>query len=198
MESRQTDAPVTRQWARLRGMRKASDIDGLLSELANPQEECEQTWGKTSHFTVRERAVHELQKLGAARAVQPIARLLTDSVPTVRANAAIALGKLGDDQVGQSLIAALEDSDDSVRHCAARSLGQLGFRPAVPSLISGLEDASVWIRLSAAKALARIGDRTAAKPIRMAIREQGWQHPILRLRLQKALLMLRLKVLRDR
>lgn len=173
-------------------MRKARDVDGLLRELENPRLEYQEALGRIVPMTIRERAITELQRLGSTSAVQPIAKLLADSVPTVRANAATTLGRLGDDQVGQALISALKDSNDNVRHCAARSLGHLKFRPAMSPLTSLLQDPSVWLRLTAVRALARIGDKSSIEQIKTVTRKQSWQHPSLRLRFEWAWLKLRI------
>jgi HEAT repeat protein len=193
MNLSETNAPIAQEWARLRAFRKAGDAPSLLLELTNPQTRYDEVWGRSVCQTVRGRAIQELEKLGRVDSVQPIAKLLTDPEPTVRADAAIALGRLGDSRIGESLVASLSDSDDSARQCVVRSLGQLKFRPAVKPLTELLADENVWIQMAAAKALARIGDKSAARPLKMALKKQSWRHPLMRSRLQWALLTLRSK-----
>jgi HEAT repeat protein len=189
--SSENQQSIPKEWTRLRQMRKAEDVDGLLRELKNPRETHGEVWGREVTQTIRERAIRELQKLNSPRAVKPIAHLLDDRAAVVRTDAAIALGRLGDPHVGDLLVKALEDPDEMVVGNAARSLGQLHFKSAVPSLLRLLSHPNIRIQLIAAKALARIGDRSATEPLKEALKKQGWSHPVMRVRLQRALLALR-------
>ena len=175
------------EWPRIKAMRKAGDVSGLIAELENPAE-----WEGSVTLTVRERAIVELAKLCDSRAVQPIARLLNDKQPTVRTEAAIALGKLGDASVVAALVHALEDPADSVRMGAAKSLGKLGERSVVPGLIATLNDKNPWVRMAVARSLARIGDARAIEALKQAVKDQGFRHPTIRFRLSKSLWLLRL------
>jgi hypothetical protein len=79
-------------------------------------------------------AAYTLGFMDDRRAVEPLARALTDSVTDVRYEAAAALLRLGDDRGLAPLITGLEDPDPRLR---ARSLGNLkeavhetfGFQP---------------------------------------------------------------------
>jgi HEAT repeat protein len=185
--SRAPNGPAS-EWPRIKAMQKAGDFSGLIAELANPTE-----WEGSITLTARERAIVELVKLRDIRAVQPIARLLNDKQPTVRTEAAMALGKLGDASAVTALVHALEDPADSVRMGAAKSLGKLGDRSAVPSLIARLQDKNSWVRMAAARSLAKMGDGRAIEALKRAVRDEGFRHPTIRLRLSKALLILRLR-----
>jgi HEAT repeat protein len=193
MASIEKKPSVPREGTRLRSMRSDGDVPGLVRELENPHEEHGEVCGIEVTHTVRGRAAHELSRLSAAEAVQPIIRLLNDPEATVRCDAAIALGRLGDLRAGEPLIAALDDSEETVLSCAVRSLGQLTFKPAVEPLIPLLGHPNVRIRIMTATALSRIGDKTAIGPLRNAMRNVGWRHPVTRLRITGSTLALGIK-----
>lgn len=192
MEKNASKGPLN-EWPRLKGLRKAGDIDGLLKELENPEESKFQSGHKTYHLTARAQAARELGKLGEARAIPAIAGLLNDPHFTVRVYAAMALGDIGDADAGAFLNKALHDVDASVRLRAAESLGKLDLCAASSDLIAALSDDNGGVRVTAAKSLSRIGDREAILPLKEAVRREGLHHPVRRSRLGGALFLLRLR-----
>ncbi len=81
------------------------------------------------YSVVRERAAHELGKIGDPRAVEPLIATLKDEVHDVCRAAAMALGMIADARAVEPLIAALKDEKCSVRAAIARALEQLGWKP---------------------------------------------------------------------
>lgn len=183
------DTSVAREWSRLRQMRKAGDIDGLLRELENPKSE---ETGLGTPFTIREGALKELDALGDRRAVNPIAILLDDSLPSVRSIAARVLGRLGDESVSSALVKAMNDPSDEVRWNVALGLGDLRSRSAVPKLTAALDDESRWVRVASARSLGKIGDPSALLPLREARRHQGLLRLRRRLTFDRAILRIKL------
>jgi HEAT repeat protein len=188
-----TETNVVREWFRLRQLRRAGDIEALLRELDNPRAE---ESGHGAPFTIREGALKELDALGDWRAVNPVAKLLQDPLPSVRSIAARVLGRLGDESVGPELEKAMGDPSDEVRWNVARGLGDVRFASAVPTLIAALNDECRWVRVAAAQSLGKLGDPRALTPLREARRRQG----LLRLRRRgtydRAILRIRLADLR--
>jgi HEAT repeats/PBS lyase HEAT-like repeat len=180
------------EWPRLKGLRKAGDIE-LLKELENPEESDFHSGGKTYHLTARAQAARELGKLREVRAIPAIAELLNDPRFTIRVYAVMALGDIGDADARPLLSKALHDADASVRLRAAESLGKLNLHAAPPDLIATLSDGNGGVRVTAAKSLSRIGDRKAIHPLKEAVRQEGLHHPVRRFRLGKALFLLRLR-----
>jgi hypothetical protein len=86
----------------------AARVDGLIGKLSQPQEQ------------VRAGAAIDLGRLKAARAVDPLLRVLTtDQSPVVREAAARGLGLIASPQSLNALIQAAQvDSDRDVRHSA--------------------------------------------------------------------------------
>ncbi|MFH0783849.1 MAG: HEAT repeat domain-containing protein [Pseudomonadota bacterium] len=114
---------------------------------------------RSKNFLKRESAAVALGKLGDARAVEPLYKIMDNYKEdrSVRQAAAIALGRLGDVRAVEQLIRTLlEYNSTSIRQDCARLLGQIGGVRAVETLIKVLSyDAS--IRIAAAEALSQLG-----------------------------------------
>jgi HEAT repeat protein len=193
MEKSASNTGPLGEWPRLKSLRKAGDVEGLINELENSEESDFQSGSKTYHLTARAQAARELGKLGAPQGIPAIARLLNDPHFTVRVYAAMALGDIGDAGATTFLNKALHDVDPSVRLRAAESLGKLNLHAASPDLIVALSDDNGGVRVTAAKSLSRIGDREAILPLKEAVRHEGLHHPVRRFRLGEALFLLRLR-----
>jgi HEAT repeat protein len=130
--------------------------------------------------SVRRAAINALAALDAARAVEPLIRVLERRDHRwdrfVRPTAATALGRIGDERAVEPLIAAFSSPGDLRLHrAAAGALEKVGDQRALAPLIAALgkryadEDtlrSVIW-------ALARIGDPQAVEPLIVALEHAG-------------------------
>ncbi len=97
------------------------------------------------YFTVRSRSALALGKIGDAKAVQPLLKLLKDPEDEVRTAACLALGLFRNsstfDDVANVL---LDDPKIEVRQAAARALGNTQHPAALPYLMEALHDSFWW------------------------------------------------------
>jgi HEAT repeat protein len=128
------------------------------------------------HPQARVRAVclNALGQLGAAGAVQRVARVLReDTVLDVRIAAAATLGKLGTRSALDPLTRALIPARPTpLRAAAARALGELGSPAAVPALAALLDDDAYRVAHEAAQALRRLGPKGLAALREVVEREE--------------------------
>jgi HEAT repeat protein len=149
---------------RVRSLRKAGDLDGLLAILDRTEAE---------NIAVQMATIEALGRVGDPRAVQPILTSLQQGRVN-RLDAVVALGRIGDAQGEGALLAALDDPNSLVRTKAAEGLGDLRSRKAVRRLTEMLA-AEGWIeRASAAQALARIGDPASVPHLQEARSREKW------------------------
>lgn len=98
-----------------------------------------------------------LARVGDARAVTPLARLLTRTDPEVRVAATVALGELRTLGAVNALMGAVNDSDPMVRRAALEALERLG--PA--AVVAGIARIAGPVR----KLLTRNGGDAPAAPV---------------------------------
>jgi len=136
--------------------------------------------------------IFTLTEIGDVRAVQPLSKLVNDSLKKhdddaaeVCDSAIRALGEIGDAIATTALIRALSDgwrvervgvlySDIPVE--AAKALGKLRSSEAVQPLIKALR-ARLMVRREAAEALGKIGNTRAINPLIQAFRYGGSKDP---------------------
>ncbi len=112
-------------------------------------------------FAVRDRAVHELSKRGAA-AVEPLVETLKrSSSARARRNAVWALTRIDDRAARKPVREALADPEESVRIAAAHSAGLHRDPEAVRAFLERMKLDGPAVRRNAAAALGRTGDRKA-------------------------------------
>ncbi len=121
---------------------------------------------------VRDRAVEQLGKLGAA-AVEDLAAALRakDASVRPRRNVIWALCRIDSNEALAAVRPALADRDPSVRSAAVHVVGLRRDVEAMEALVSLLKDAEPAMRRRAAEALGRIGKSAAAPALLEALRE---------------------------
>ena len=102
-----------------------------------------------------------LGKIGDARAVEPLIKVLSDGYSDVRISAVGALGKIGKPAV-EPLIKALSDNDKRVRWQAAGALGAIGDERAIEPLNKVLKDEDEHVRRYAKAALKKLSGEIMA------------------------------------
>jgi HEAT repeat protein len=128
-----------------------------------------------------------LGKIGDQRAVEPLIKMLGDSV-SVRNAACHALGKIGAKRADEPLIKMLRGeydyvyisgwddwhavnpwfkklSSSDVREAACEALGKLKDKRAVEPLIETLGDKDEYVRERACEALGKLKDKRAVEPL---------------------------------
>jgi putative membrane-bound dehydrogenase-like protein len=114
---------------------------------------------------VRERALREFAKRGAA-AVPALAEVLRNShAIDARRNAVWALTRIDDAHARAAVRTALRDGDASVRQAAVHSAGLWRDRDALPLLLDALASNVPPVQRAAAEALGRIDHVDAVKPL---------------------------------
>jgi len=105
--------------------------------------------------SIRQGAAMSLGKLGDARAIGPLIRLLVDEW-LVRVKAIAALVTIGEPAV-KPLLKALENDHSLIRAGAVESLGEIGDSRAIEPLVKALADENLAVRSSAAGVLESSG-----------------------------------------
>ena len=119
-------------------------VDTLIAALGD--------WSPVARAAI----VQSLGKLGDARALKPLLRLLQWDLPEVKREAAAALGEIGNTVAVTALIKALKDWDAGVRREACRALGNLGDRSAIEAVWPLLFDGNNLVRAEAVLAVAKL------------------------------------------
>jgi len=114
---------------------------------------------------LRRDAAEVLGRLKDARAVQPLACLLSDDEEReVQSEAAAALGRIGEPGI-ETLTLALSSENWNVRRSAAGALGDARSPRAVDALVKALEDKDGMVQTLVAQALGEIRDQRAVPPL---------------------------------
>jgi HEAT repeat protein len=151
---------------RVRRLRSAGDVAGLIRELDNPRD-----FGPVGF---RGWAAKALGEMGAEDAVPALADLASDELEDVRVFAVVALGQIGGAAVLPALLHGLEDPSNLVKQWSAHSLGTAKLTEATGALADLLGHPSRRVRQSAATALARLGDQSAIAPLTAAAARERW------------------------
>jgi HEAT repeat protein len=101
---------------------------------------------------IRSIAAIALSKIGDAKAIGPVKKLLTDPYPDVQESAVAALVHLGPLLAVTEFIAMLHERNPSSRKNAALILGRTGAKEAVPALGFTLKDGNVEVRKACVEA----------------------------------------------
>lgn len=109
-------------------------------------------------------AAEDLGKIGDARAVEPLIKVLEKGLFSTRKKAAQALARIGKPAL-TPLIDALNSEVSDIRQYAAMALGYMGDTKTVELLIVALRDDYSFVRVQAAEALGEIRDAKAVKPL---------------------------------
>lgn len=127
--------------------------------------------GSNTEFILRSVALaqHEDASVHGTRAVEVLARALSDPTCPRRHAAALALGKTNDQRALKPLKQALSDEDSHVRVAAVEALSQLGNPEASASLLNCLRDRDHHVRAAAVEALGRLGDARIVDPIAQSL-----------------------------
>lgn len=107
-------------------------------------------------------AVVALGRIGDARAVEPLVRLLDDDERGLLVAATAALGRLSDRRAFESLLRLLGDPDVSVRQGAIGALNSIGHPEMAGRVRTLLEDADPRVRESAVKIAGYFGYASCA------------------------------------
>lgn len=152
---------------RIRRLRREGDVSALIAELQKPRD--------SSGDELRAWIVRALGKMGDPRAVEPLARLVSEDLDeTVAATAAWALGEIGGSVAISTLMHAIEAQSDVVKAWAADGLGKLERYEAAPRLVQLLSSDHRPVRLAAAQALGRIGDPSMIPALSRAAARERW------------------------
>ncbi len=120
---------------------------------------------------VRDRAMHELARRGAAAVPALADAARVPPFAELRRNAVWTLTRIDHADARTAVRAALDDRDESVRQVALHSVSLWRDRDTVPRLIELLRSGFPQIERAAAEALGRIGDRSAVAALFSAVRE---------------------------
>jgi HEAT repeat protein len=123
-------------------------------------------------------AAHELRKLKAKEAVQPLVALLKHEDMNVRLEAAYALEDIGDPSAMQPLIDAIDlastaKASDQANAKIAEALGSFGDAKATPALIRMLGAREATVKLAAVKGLGKVKDPAAIPALRRFIDDEA-------------------------
>lgn len=131
---------------RLKAMRDARDVDGLVRELSSEL--------RLGSVTLRARATRYLGEIGTEETIAPLIRQLSDPDEWARAFAAGALPRIAGQAAVPALIKAVQDPDKYVRYNAISGLGLLQAAQATPHLKRFLSSPNwMWERYPAIVAL---------------------------------------------
>ncbi|HEX8142335.1 MAG TPA: HEAT repeat domain-containing protein [Pyrinomonadaceae bacterium] len=120
----------------------------------------------------KRRIISALGKIGDARAVEPIIRVLSShrNDSDVLRSGAIALGQMPDARAVKPLLEMLSNTNENVVRAAIEALVRIGDL-TVEGLIKELKASYGRQRPGAAEALGKIGDRRAVKPLIEALKD---------------------------
>ena len=118
---------------------------------------------KSENKKIREQVIGYLGKMGDARSLAPIKRLIEDDSLDVRKAAIIALGAMGDPESLDLIKKSLENP--KLRLAAVEAIGLFGGDEAYDILLGLLGRDDLNIRISTAKALSQLGDARAIEPL---------------------------------
>ena len=124
-----------------------------------------------SHPYARAAGARALGKLGDARALPALERLLSDLEWKVRASALIALADIGSDEARSYCAAMIGDVHPLVREAALRALEKVGAGSFVPLVRDAVSDSVPAVRLGALRVLAAARDPSAAAAFAAARRD---------------------------
>lgn len=153
-----------------KGQKNLADHRGTKLDWSQPNDVAKRLGDP--RFTVRDRAITEISKLGN-RALKPLsAQLLSKDVRT-RRNTVWALTRIHTPEARKNVHRALNDPEFSARLTATRSISTHRDRTAIDWLKKHVIDDEPAIRRESATALGRIGDRTAIPALLTALETVG-------------------------
>jgi len=126
---------------------------------------------RSSNPDIRRVAAGTLGERKSRRAIDELARHLTDPHPRVRLHAARALKRIADPTAVEPLIRCLSHEDEILSGEAADALGAIG-PAAVPPLLQVLQSRDGWLRWLATRALSHIGDERAIDSLITALKDE--------------------------
>jgi HEAT repeat protein len=163
MHATEEEAP----YRKIQRLKREGDVAALIQELYNPDH--------SGPGGLRALVVRALGKVRDPRAVEPLARLVSeDTDEIVAATAARSLGEIGHDSAIPTLVHAVEEGADLTKAWAADSLGKLGARHTAPKLVQLLGSQNRVVRRAAAQALGRVGDRSMIGALSQAANGEKW------------------------
>ena len=124
---------------------KSKTFDILIKALQNEDE------------MVRRQALIALGKIKDDRAVEHIAKLLSDDDPGVKFYIPVSLDLIGGEKIIEPLHLALKDEMSQIRMSSADIIGRLKDQTAIPLLIERLADDNTYVKANATDALMKIG-----------------------------------------
>ncbi len=121
---------------------------------------------------VRSHTAEGLARIGDARAVPELMKLLTDRYEDVQEAAVSAISRLGGALTADELVGMLKSDNADLRRNAASLIGTLRASAAVEELGFALKDAHVGVRKAVVEALAAIGTPESVKHLTHALTDE--------------------------